>query len=104
DLADRTPPSSGSRSHRRTTRCTHPVRSPEQPPRSPPEAAVAIGVVADRAQEVDLAQVGSESLHEVELAVRTLPQQEIAQPLLSAGADDQVGVRLPAGVQMLADH
>jgi hypothetical protein len=46
-------------------------------------APVAIGVVADRAQEVDLTQVGAERLDEVELAVGRLPQQEVAQPLLT---------------------
>ena len=72
-------------------------------PRSAAEAAIARRVVADRAQEVDLAQVGSERLDEVELAVRALPQQEVAQPLLARGADHEVGIGLAAGVEVLAD-
>ena len=71
---------------------------------SPAESAVALGVVADRAQEVDLAQVGAERLDEVELAVRGLPEQEVAEPLLARRADDEVGVGLAAGVEVLADQ
>src|SRR5690606_10006465 len=73
-------------------------------PGSAAEAAVPVGVIADRAEEVDLAQVGAERLDEVELAVRALPEQEVAETLLPAGADDEVGVRLTAGIEVLADH
>ena len=48
------------------------------------EAAVAVGVVAQRPQEVDLAEVRPVGLAEVELAVRALPEQEAGQPLLAA--------------------
>src|SRR4051794_28467463 len=80
----------------------------DQPPkrrwRSAAEAAMALTVVAEGAEEVDLAQVGSERLDEVELAVRALPQHEVGEALLPRGADHEVGVRLPAGVQVLGDE
>ncbi|MBG9885012.1 hypothetical protein ABE10_00110, partial [Bacillus toyonensis] len=62
------------------------------------------GVVADRTQEVDLTQIRTQRLDEVELAVRALPQQEVAQALLAARADHEVGVGLSSRVEMLADH
>ena len=71
--------------------------------RSAAESAIPRRVVADRAEEVDLAQIGSERLDEVELAVRALPEQEVAQALLPRGADHQVRVGLTAGVEVLAD-
>src|SRR6187399_1714721 len=67
------------------------------------ESAIPRRVIADRAEEVDLAQIGAERLDEVELAVRALPEQEVAQALLPRGADDQIGVRLASGVEVLAD-
>src|SRR5690606_13393777 len=68
------------------------------------EAAIARAVVADRAQEVDLAQVGAERLDEVELAVRALPQQEVAETLLARCADHEVRILLPARVEVRADE
>ncbi len=61
------------------------------------------GVRAQRPQEVDPTEVRPERLAEVELAVRALPEQEPGQPLLTGGADHQVGVGLTAGVQVLGD-
>lgn len=46
------------------------------------EAALALGVAADRAEEVDVPEVRPERLAEVELAERALPEQEAAEPLL----------------------
>lgn len=60
--------------------------------------------IAKRPQEVDLTEVGPQRFHEVELAVRALPQHEVAEPLLARGADDEVGIGLPARVQVLADE
>ena len=67
------------------------------------EAALALGVRPQRAQEVDAAEVGPVGLAEVELAVRALPEQEAAEPLLARGADHQVGVGLALGVEVLGD-
>src|SRR3954471_17030564 len=67
------------------------------------ETAVPGGVVAQRPQEVDPAEVGPVDVGEVELGVRRLPEQEARQPLLTAGPDDQVGIGLAAGVEVLGD-
>src|SRR5438067_5532255 len=56
------------------------------------EAAAALLVVADGFVEVFSAEVGPEDWGEPELAVRRLPQEEVAQALLAAGSDDEVGV------------
>src|SRR3954447_4388347 len=67
------------------------------------EPALALGVRADGAEEVHAAEVGPVGLAEVELRLRALPEQEAAEPLLPRGADHQVGVGLPAGVEVLGD-
>ena len=56
-----------------------------------------------RPQEVDVPEVRPVGLAEVELRVRALPEQEAGQPLLAAGADDQVRVGLALGVEVLGD-
>ena len=71
--------------------------------RSGAEAAVPVRVGAQSAQEVDPAELGPVDLAEVVLAVRGLPQQEAGQALLPRRSDDEVGVGLTAGVEMLAD-
>src|SRR5690606_11269312 len=70
---------------------------------SAPEAALALGVRAQRAQVVDPAEVGPVRLAEVELRVRALPEQEAPEPLLPGRADDELRVRLALGVQVLLD-
>lgn len=67
-------------------------------------AALAALKIAQGPQEVDLAQIRAEGLHKIEFRVRRLPQHEIAQPLLPRGADDQIGIGLATGVQMLTDE
>src|SRR3954467_8693655 len=67
------------------------------------EPAVSLGVGPQRAKEVDAAEVGPERVTEVELRVRTLPEQEATQSLLARRADDEVGVGLAAGVEVLGD-
>src|SRR3712207_7661706 len=67
------------------------------------EAPVPGGVGAQRPQEVDAAEVGPVDVGEVELRVRGLPEQEAREPLLPAGADDQVGIGLATGVEVLGD-
>src|SRR3982751_5715020 len=67
------------------------------------EATVPLAEGPQRPQEVDLAEVGPVGLAEVELAVRALPQQEAAEPLLARGADHQVRIRLALGVEVLRD-
>src|SRR5690349_12978266 len=67
------------------------------------EATLPLGVGADGTQEVDAPEVGPVGLAEVELALRALPEQEAAEPLLPRGPDHQVGVALALGVEVLGD-
>ena len=67
------------------------------------EPALAVRVRAQRPQEVDAAEVRPVGVAEVELRVRRLPQQEAGQPLLPARTDDQVGIGLALGVEVLGD-
>src|SRR5690606_9901767 len=62
------------------------------------------GVVAQGTQEVHLAEGRPEDLAEVVLRMGGLPEHESGQPLLAAGADDQVRVGLLAGVEVTSDH
>ena len=39
----------------------------------------------------------------IELGVGALPEQEVAGALLAAGPDDQVGIGLAGGVEVLAE-
>src|SRR4051812_34473799 len=63
------------------------------------EAALPAGVVAEGAQEVDLAESRPQGFAEVELAVRALPHQEPGQALLPGRSDHQVRIRLAARIQ-----
>src|SRR6476620_1529549 len=82
-----------------------PHRLPESRPtaRSAPEATVATGIRPQCAQEVHVAEVRPVRLAEVELGGGALPEQEAAEPLLARGADDEVGVGLALGVEVLGD-
>src|SRR3954469_6488643 len=81
----------GTRGERRmSTRPPPSLTRPSRPPTagsSAPVATFALGVRADRPEEVDPAEVGPVGLAEVELALGRLPQQEAAQPLLAGGTD-----------------
>ena len=59
---------------------------------STPEAAVALLVLDDGPQQVRSAEVGPQRRRHPELAVRDLPQQEVADSQLAARADEQVGI------------
>src|SRR3954467_8872731 len=84
-----------------------PVASPapwSQPNgRAATEATGPAGIRPQGAQEVDVAEVGPVRLAEVELGGRALPQQEAAEALLPRRADDEVGVGLALGVEVLGD-
>src|SRR4051794_36491832 len=67
------------------------------------EAALPLSVGTQGAEEVDLAEVGPEGVAEVELRVRALPEHEATESLLTGGTDDKVGIRLPAGVEVVRD-
>src|SRR3972149_3335170 len=54
----------------------------------------------ERGEEVIASEVGPQDIREVELGVRRLPEQKIRKPLLTAGPDDQVGIREIRRVQL----
>src|SRR5947208_4052668 len=56
------------------------------------EAAPAAGVVVEGVTELILAKVGPERVYEDELRVGELPQEEVGDPQLAGGADEQIGV------------
>ena len=52
--------------------------------------------VGDGGAQIVGAEVGPQSVDEAELGVGALPQQEVGQPLLAAGADEEIDRRVPA--------
>ena len=56
------------------------------------EPALAPAIFGDRALERRAVEIRPIDRHEHEFAVGRLPQQEIGQPLLAAGADDEIGI------------
>ena len=65
--------------------------------------ALALGELLERGFQIGLGEVGPQGLAEDELGVGALPEQEVAGALLAAGPDDQVGVRLAGGVELVAE-
>ena len=57
------------------------------------EATLPMLVVEDRLVEIALTEVGPKEIHEAELRVGQLPEQEVADPLFATGTDEQVGIR-----------
>ena len=57
------------------------------------EAPIAARVLLQRLVERALIEVRPQAVDEMQLRVRALPQQEIAQALFAAGADQQVDFR-----------
>src|SRR6185436_18702258 len=76
-----------------------PGRAGRASARAGSEAALAAGIFAQRLLELRLAEIRPHHVEEDELRIGALPQQEIGQPLLAGGADDQVGVRNAVGRQ-----
>ena len=68
------------------------------------EAALAPGVFGDRAFERGLVEIGPMDRHEHEFAIGGLPHQEIRQPLLAAGADDQIGIGNIGRIEISAER
>src|SRR3954468_2690603 len=71
--------------------------------RSAAEPPMPLGVGPQRAQEVDPAEVGPQGVAEVELRMRTLPEQEPTEALLARRTDDEVRVGLTPGVEVLGN-
>src|SRR4051812_34995588 len=63
-------------------------------------ATLAAAELGDGALEMLLAEVGPQRVDEHQLGVGTLPEQEIADALLAAGADQQVGIGHAGGQQL----
>lgn len=68
------------------------------------KAPVAPLKLRQRRVHVALGKVRPEHIGEIELGIRALPGQEVAQALLAARADDEVGIRNAAGIQVAADE
>src|SRR5215467_15805595 len=49
--------------------------------------------ISERRAEISGAEVGPERVDEAELGVGAFPEQEVGQPLLAAGADQEIDVR-----------
>src|SRR5262245_56872351 len=58
-----------------------------------PEAALPAPVVTERPLELLVVEVGPQHVTEIELRVCEIPQQEVADAMLAAGADEQIRVR-----------
>src|SRR5580658_7762111 len=67
-------------------------------------AAFAAVIVAERVFEVALAEIGPHGAGEDELGVSGLPEQEVADALLAAGADDEIGVGHVGGEEMMREE
>src|SRR5689334_20796813 len=58
-----------------------------------PETALARAVGTDRRIERGGVEIGPQRVGEIKLGVGQLPEQEVADALLAAGADEQIGLR-----------
>src|SRR5260370_108323 len=67
-------------------------------------ATFAAVIVAQRFLEIGLAAIPPQRRGEDELGIRRLPQQEIADALLAAGADDEIGIRHVRGEQVTREQ
>ena len=59
---------------------------------SPPKRRSRLAIFGDRAFQRRLVEIGPVDRHEDQFAIGGLPHQEIRQPLLAAGADDEIGI------------
>ena len=66
------------------------------------EAAVAGGEAFHRLGQRRAAEIRPQRVEEQKLGIGRLPEQEVGQPVLAAGADHQVGLRQRAGEKALA--
>ena len=68
------------------------------------EPALSPGIFGDRAFERGLVEIRPMDRHEHQFAVGRLPHQEVRQPLLAAGADDQIGIGNIGRVEISAER
>src|SRR4029077_17609125 len=64
------------------------------------ESSTAARIIRKRGPQVTGVEVGPELVREDKLRVRELPEQEVRDALLTAGADQQVGIRQLRRVQV----
>src|SRR3989339_1067404 len=67
----------------------------------PPKPPLALLIIFDRLEEVALAEVRPEHLCKIELGVRHLPEEKIADPVFTAGPDKQIRIREPCGIEVV---
>src|SRR5438874_1118848 len=67
-------------------------------------AALAAAIIGDRLLQVAAPEIRPKGLGEHQLGIGALPEQEIADALLAAGADQQIGIGQLGGEQMLGDQ
>src|SRR5262245_46270467 len=67
------------------------------------EAAIALLKVGDRPVEIGGAEIRPQDRRDPQLGVGNLPQQEVRDAHLAAGADQEIGVRHAVGVERAAD-
>lgn len=66
-------------------------------------AAIALLIISNRLQQVNAAKVRPEHSGQIQLGIGSLPQEEVAEAKLTAGADDQVQLRQIARIEMTVD-
>src|SRR5947199_2488453 len=66
-------------------------------------AALALLEVEDRLEKVAAAEVRPQGAGDPDLRIGDLPEQEVRDPQLARGADEQVGIGLARGVEVAAD-
>ena len=66
-------------------------------------AAVPLLVVDHRFEQVAAPEIRPQHVGDVDLRVRDLPEQEVADAHLAARADEQVGIGLAGGVEQVAE-
>ena len=98
-----TAPRGARRARGRARRRPGAARSPRHSTGPPTPVAARVGVGGQRALELLAVEVGPQLVREVQLRVGGLPQQEVGQPQLAAGADDQLRVLHVGRVQVPAE-
>src|SRR5207249_5000116 len=68
------------------------------------EAALALLEEGERLEVVALAEVGPQGVGHVHLGVRELPEEEVAEAHLAAGADQEIGIRDAARAEVLGER
>jgi hypothetical protein len=68
------------------------------------EAPLPAREIAQRSLEFGLVEIGPERVAEIELGVGQVPEQEIADALLAARADEEIGFRRAGQLQFAANE